>query len=172
MRIKWTDIISYSTLKNAKVIAGINGLNRQIKRISVYDRIKPEDFDADEDGMLYISSFQQFLDCNDKILHWIKDLDENGASGIITLSEGLELLPEEVIVYCNNNGFPIVSVDRDITYAEIIENVSILLYFNKLHLMKEEKIKHILYNKLSQREKLDELKNINPNEKSVLWFGQ
>jgi len=161
MNIKWTDILTYSGLKDAQVVAGVNGLNRQIKYISVYDCVQPDDFNADESGVLYITTFGQFRDNPDKILPWIKYLNEQKVSGLCTISDVATDLNQEIINYCNDNAFPIISVDTNLPYAEIIDNVSTLLHYNNLHIINEKRIDKIVYNKLSDSEIMQELRGIN-----------
>lgn len=165
MNITWTDVLTYSGLKDAKVVAGINGLNRQIRFISVYDCVQLDDFNPDESGVLYITTFGQFKESPDRILPWVKYLNEQKVSGLCTISDAAEELSQEVINYCNDNAFPIISVDTNLPYAEIIDNVSSLLHFNNLHIVNEKRIEKIIYNKLSEEEIMEEVRGINLNFK-------
>jgi hypothetical protein len=168
MNIKWTDVLMYSSLKEAKVVAGVNGLNREIRLISVYDCEQAEDFNADESGVLYITTFGQFKNSPHAILPWVTYLNKNKVSGLCTISDMAEALDDEVIQYCNENAFPIISVERDVTYAEIIDNVSSLLHFNNLHVVNEKRIDNVLNNKLRDKELMEEVRGINPNFKKKI----
>lgn len=159
--MKWIDLLTFSILKDAKVIAGVNGINREIKAISVYDCVPQDDFFSDEDGTLYITLFEQYREHPQDILEWIKYLYQNKVSGICTIDDGLKYLDEYVLEFCNEAGFPIVSFDRDVAYADIIENISVLLYFDDLHMVNEQRLTRILCDKLSEHEFLREIGTIN-----------
>ena len=164
MKIKLTDILMYSGLKSARAVAGINGLSREIEKVSVYDRDSVDDFYGDE-GVLYITSLPHLRKSGESALPWMKHLASGGACGLIVVEEALELIDDHTIEFCNNRGFPIVVIDNDVTYADIIEHVSILLYFNNLYLKKEEKVKQLLCDKLSDKEKLDLIYSMSPDMK-------
>jgi len=165
MQIKLIDILSYSGLKSARAIAGINGLNRPISHISAYDRDFVDDF-YDNQGVLYLSTLVHLKNSKTTTLEWFKRLYESGACGLILVEEALQFLDDETIAYCNKENFPVVVIDNDVTYAEIIEHVSVLLFFNNLYIKQEERVKHIIYDKISNKEKIDTLLALCPKVKS------
>lgn len=164
--MKWIDLLTFSILKDAKIIAGVNGINREIKSISVYDCAPPDDFFPDEEGILYITLFEQYRDHPQDIYGWIQYLHKSKVSGVCTIDDGLKYLDDKVLEFCNEAGFPIVSLDRDVAYADIIENISVLLYFDDLHLVNEQRLTRILHDKLSEQEFLKEIGKINQSFKS------
>lgn len=164
--MKWIDLLTFSILKDAKIIAGVNGINREIKAISVYDCVPQDDFFPDEEGTLYITLFEQYRDNPQDIYEWIQYLHKNKVSGICTIDDGLKYLDQRVLGFCNEAGFPIVSLDRDVAYADIIENISVLLYFDDLHLVNERRLTRILYDKLPAQEFLREIGKINQSFKN------
>lgn len=151
MEIRLTDILTYSGLKSARALAGINGLNRFVRRLSVYDRDFVADLEYDQ-GILYISSLPHLQNNPEKSFLWFKQVYESGASGLILIDEGQRAVTPEIIDFCNEEGFPVIVLDNDVTYAEIIEHISVLLYFNNIYAKNEEKIKRIVYDKLSDEE--------------------
>lgn len=153
MEIRLADILMYSGLKTAKALAGINGLNRFVQKLSVYDRDFVEDLEYDQ-GILYITSLPHLRNAHDaeKSLNWFKSIYESGASGLILIDEAKEVITEDIIDFCNEKCFPMIVLDNDVTYAEIIEHVSVLLYFKNIYAQSEEKLKHIVYDKLSEEE--------------------
>lgn len=164
--MKWIDLLTFSILKDAKIIAGVNGINREIKAISVYDCVPQEDFFPDEEGTLYITLFEQYREHPQDIYTWIQYLHNNKVSGVCTIDDGLKYLDNKVLEFCNEVGFPIVSLDRDVAYADIIENISVLLYFDDLHLVNEQRLTRILYDKLSEQDFLREIGKINQSFKN------
>lgn len=166
--MKWIDLLTFSILKDAKIIAGVNGINREIKAISVYDCVPQDDFFPDEEGTLYITLFEQYRDSPQDIYQWIQYLHNNKVSGICTIDDGLKYLDQQVLEFCNEVGFPIVSLDRDVAYADIIENISVLLYFDDLHLLNEQRLTRILYDKLPAQEFLREIGKINQSFKNLV----
>ncbi len=151
MEIKLTDILTYSGLKSARALAGINGLNRFVKKISVYDRDFVDDL-AYEQGILYISSLPHLRNNPENSFLWFKQVYESGASGLILIDEAQQVIKHDIIDFCNEKGFPVIVLDNDVTYAEIIEHISVLLYFNNIYAKNEEKLKRIIYDKLSDEE--------------------
>lgn len=170
MGIRWSELLVYSILKDAKIIAGVSGLSREVKSISVYDCEKTEDFIPDRIGTMYISLLRQFAGDETQLFEWIVELNTNGVSGICIIEDSESFLTPKIIKYCNEESFPIVSVDEDLPYAQMIENITILLYFNNIHLEHERCLRHILMDKLSQNEMIKELNKINSHLKEYIMI--
>lgn len=162
MGVNLIDILNYSGLENAKAIAGVSGLNRNIQKISVYDRDFVDDL-AYEEGILYISTLPHLKEqSNEKKLNWFKQIVACEACGLILPEETRKILTEDIISFCNAVRFPVILVNNDFTYADIIEHISILIYYNKITAKNEERLQRIMYEKLSEEETIQVLHAISP----------
>ena len=115
MEIRLTDILTYSGLKSARALAGINGLNRFVRRLSVYDRDFVADLEYDQ-GILYISSLPHLQNNPEKSFLWFKQVYESGASGLILIDEGQRAVTPEIIDFCNEEGFPVIVLDLSLIH--------------------------------------------------------
>ena len=88
------------------------------------------------------------------------------ACELILVEEALQFLDDETIAYCNKENLLVVVIYNDVTYAEIIELVSVLRFFNNLYIKQEERVKHIIYDMISNKEKIDTVLTLCPESKS------
>jgi len=155
-------------MKNSKVLCGKNGLEKVIKRISVYD--SPVRDDVIERKLLKIGDFLItslfFQKSSSKLIKdFIEMLNNAGCSGICVSNQYLTSLPEEVLKYSNEVSFPIIQFDSSVSYAEIIEITMELIIKNQNYLINELRVDSLIKDQLKPIEVREIAFEINANFK-------
>lgn len=167
MAIKISDLLSLDLLKNAKIIAGKNGLNNEIKRVTFNDC--PLDLDVSSNiirsGDLYINSFYIVKDNKEQLINFFKFYIENKSAGIFILDEFFKEFPQEVISLANTNNYPIILIDNDTPYAEIINAAIGMILFDQYDTIAEMKINRILDSRITPEEIIETIEYFNINLK-------
>ena len=123
MSITIQNLLSIDLFKEAEIIAGNNGLSNEIGRINFTDCPFPDDIKSSgliNKGDLFINSFYIVKEDDDKLFDFINAYIDCKSSGTFIITEYIKKLPPKVIELCNKNNFPVVFIDSNIPYAEII----------------------------------------------------
>ena len=168
MSILIKDLLDTNIMKNSKVLCGKNGLEKVIKRISVYD--SPVRDDVIERKLLKIGDFLItslfFQKSSSKLIKdFIEMLNNAGCSGICVSNQYLTSLPEEVLKYSNEVSFPIIQFDSSVSYAEIIEITMELIIKNQNYLINELRVDSLIKDQLKPIEVREIAFEINANFK-------
>lgn len=163
MSVKISDLLSLDLLKNAKIIAGKNGLNNEIKRVTFNDC--PLDLDVSSNiirsGDLYINSFYIVKDNKEQLINFFKYYIENKSAGIFILDEFFKEFPQEVISLANTHNYPIILIDNDTPYAEIINATIGMILFDQYDIIAEMKINKILDSRITPEEIIETIEYFN-----------
>lgn len=153
MAISVKNALNLTVFKDAKILAGLNGLERNIKRVSVsecpekivaYSDIGDNGENIDE-GDFFLTTFFTIKDDPEDMFETIKLYNENGSSGICILDEYIKEVPKKIIDYANTSGYPIIYISGLIPYADIIKEIMEAVIKNKEEDILEMKIDNILY---------------------------
>ncbi|SDK91671.1 PucR family transcriptional regulator [Natronincola ferrireducens] len=155
MPVKVRNVLDLDIFQEVNIIAGEQGLNKEIHRVSFVDC--PISSDVIDKGIMrkgdfYLSSLFAAKDSIDSMLQLINILSQSKSSGICIINEYIDSVPEEVINLANKNSLPIFLADKNISYADIIKSIMELIVKSKEDTINEMKIKSIL--KLDQDEKI------------------
>lgn len=160
------ELLESNVMKNSIVLSGRNGLNKQIKRISVHD-CPVEDDIMDRKilkaGDFIITSLFFVKSSPRMIKEFIEILNNVGCSGICVSNQYLTELPEEALNFSNEISFPIIQFDRTIPYADIIQTAMELIIAKHEFLESELRIDNILKENLPPKEIKKLAYEINPN---------
>jgi len=102
MDIAIQSLFEHSAFKNLIILAGKNGLNRRIKRVSVYDSpVKEFLFNTEYllPGDFFLSSLDHFVDTPASIIDLVKLLHTSGCSGLMIMEESKAIIPGNAISY-------------------------------------------------------------------------
>lgn len=172
MNIKVSNILKHPTFKEAKVLAGKNGLHRKINRVSVFDCAVPDDLVEQkiiDDGDFFISGLLQFKDDYEGLKHFIHILCYLNSSGLCVMSNDYgSVLTDEILKLCDDKRFPVIQLDENIPYAYVMDTVNRFLAMENLNAINELKIDKILSSNLSEKEKVELLHSINSNMERYL----
>jgi len=163
MAIKISDLLCLDLLKGAKIIAGKNGLDNEIKRVTFNDC--PLDLDVNSkiirSGDLYINSFYIVRDNKEQLISFFKFYIENKSAGIFIIDEYLKEFPEEVITMANTHNYPIILIYNNTPYAEIINAATGMILFDQYDTIAEMKINNILDSHITPEEMMKSIEYFN-----------
>ncbi|GGA91371.1 PucR family transcriptional regulator [Ornithinibacillus halotolerans] len=124
------DTLHIGELQKGVVIAGVQGINRNVNYVEVME--VPEVSDWITPGVLVMTAFYSIKDEPEKQIKVVKDLINIKASGIvIKLGRFIEELPKQVIDMANENDFPIISIPKDVSYIKILTPLYEKIYNEK-----------------------------------------
>lgn len=157
MALTIMDILKLPALRNFRLIAGNNGLNRDITSAGIvdYEFVKGIDCDlntAFEKDSLVISSLLFAKDDSSLILPAIKQLDKAGVAAFVFKSVFFETLPDEVISYAEINNFPIFSYKDGTWFENIIFDVMNAIEKDDTRYLSQSHIKAMIQNTINQDE--------------------
>lgn len=168
MGILVRELLDSSIMRNSRVLSGENGVNKTIKRISVYDcPVRDDVLDRKilKRGDFLITSLFFQKSSSKLIREFIEMLNGAGCCGICVSNQYLTELPDEVLEFSNEIEFPIIQFDLTVPYADIIETTMELIITNQNYLINELRVDRLLKEKLLPAEVRDIAFNINPNFK-------
>lgn len=164
MGILVKDLLKLDLFKESQIIAGHNGLNKIINRVSVFDCPIEESRDRVvlQDGDFFISNFFFFKESIEYGIYAINFLDSCKCSGLCITSEYLDCFSEELINHCNKINFPILTIDYSTSYGDIIRDVAYLLFKNEKNYLLESQLANLM-NTYSLLDSKKILNTINPH---------
>lgn len=128
MYITVQEAMQLKRFKKFKLLAGENGLNNKIEKISILDYEIVDQVDNQFiKNEFTLSSLFGARDNPSLILRSIKYLMANGVSGLAIKNVYYTELPEEVLKFADENSFPIFIFDSSIFFEDIITDIRDLL---------------------------------------------
>ena len=142
MSVTVEDALKLPSLRNAKIVAGKNGLGKIVSGISVLESADPKTLISDlfQNGdylasELVITSFYNCIDNVDLQCQIIRRLAEGGEVGLILFYVGVYLpsIARECLDIANELDFPLIQMPENISlrYGEVISDVSECLYHDR-----------------------------------------
>ncbi len=168
------DALNLNIFKEARVVAGKSGLQREITRISVAEcpefPIEPV-FLNDKYNLLFkrgdffLTSFFAIKDNPDEMLQTVKLYNDYQSSGLCVIDRYIKQFPKQLLDYADRHHYPIIQISRRISYAEIINDVMEAILQNKDDLILEMKVNQILYSAKTEDEIIQIACSMNSNFK-------
>lgn len=158
-------ILEQPLFENARVLAGESFLGNIVNRLSVFDcPVKDSIIDKNivEHGDLFLSGLDQFVENSQALANFITILTDMRCSALIITDENPSLITSAIIKQCNHKGLPIIMVDRNISYASIMDAINKLTVQKYYHALNASKLTNLRTGKLSNTEKIRILDSINP----------
>lgn len=130
MRIK--DVLNFGGLKDAKLIAGIDGINNKVTSISVLEVAEEKIKNWVLENQLYITSFYAIIQNVKMQMEVILALYEKGSAGLVIchIDMFIKEIHPKVIELCNRLGFPLIIANSKRSYIEILNPVILKLMGN------------------------------------------
>lgn len=129
------DLLNASAFQKSEILAGSDGLTRQVTTITVAE--VPDSANWLRGGELVCTT--AFFMSN-QVIHqseWINSLIKNGASALaIKTSRFLGVIPSEIIEVANKNSFSIISLPHEITWPIVIESFMDFFMNERMKVMK------------------------------------
>ncbi|MDD4615410.1 MAG: PucR family transcriptional regulator [Caldisericia bacterium] len=156
MSVTIQNLLLIDLFKDAEIVAGKSGLNNEIGRINFADCPMPENIRDEalsgliKKGDLFINSFYIVKENEEELYNFVKTYIDCECSGTFVITEYISKLPKKVIDLCNANNFPVVFIDSDIPYADIIKTTMEMILIDKSETIHEMKLEKILENDASK----------------------
>jgi len=147
MSVTISDILTLDLLESAKVVAGNNGLENQIHRVNFSDcPIASDEIESllVSKGDVFINSLYLVKDDEKQLLEIFKYFINIESSGAIIIDEYLQHLPKCVIELANEHSYPIIFIDKAVSYAELIKVIMELILSEQTDELSEIKIDQLL----------------------------
>ncbi|MDO4834215.1 MAG: PucR family transcriptional regulator ligand-binding domain-containing protein [Bacillota bacterium] len=171
MYISVKSIFNSPVFDSMEILAGSNGMHRNVKRVSILD-LKPavSSIIRLREGDLFLTCFAQFSPGEeDEVISYISDLVDAKCAGlIICTEEHLDVVSEQVRDFCNNNDFPLLCLTEDQPYIYTIDVINQYIFVNTLNISKNHRIQQIMSGEWSGQEPVDILNSIAPMIKEYL----
>jgi hypothetical protein len=150
MPVTIRDLLTVDLFKDAEVVAGKSGLSNEIGRINFADCPMPENIREEtlcglvKKGDLFINSFYIIKDDEEELYDVLKTYIECECAGTFVITEYITRLPQRAVDLCNANNFPVIFIDPDTPYADIIKTTMELILADKSETIFEMKLEKIL----------------------------
>jgi purine catabolism regulator len=149
MSITVKDVLQLDLFRNTKVLAGKDGLNRIVNRVSVFDC--PIQIERDlivlKEGDFFVSNFYFWKDDYDEAIFAIDFLNSRKCSCLCITSEYLEYFSEEMAEHCNKINFPILTIDYSVSYGDIMKSVYLLMVEDQRNIIHEMQLINLIKTK-------------------------
>ncbi|MDQ0252797.1 hypothetical protein J2S74_000169 [Evansella vedderi] len=117
-------------LQKATVLAGVNGINREIKAAEVME--VPDISGWLTEGIVIISTFYSIKDSPQSQIEMFKTLiNVNGAALIIKLGRYVNDLPKEMYDLANKHNMPIISIPVEVSFVNVLTALFEKIYEEK-----------------------------------------
>lgn len=148
MSVTVKQIMKSEIMEKARVVAGESGLDRVIRRVSFID----SPFTAEvlnEPGILmpgdfFISSLFVVKDNPDQMIEMLKLLLASDSSGLCIISKLFSELPLPLVNFANEHNYPVVFINQDYPYGDMIRDLLMLIIQDKEGMLIELKLNDIL----------------------------
>lgn len=164
MSVRIHNLLSLELFKGADIVAGVHGLENEIKRINFTDCPMPEDImniGLIERGDLFINSLYVVKEDENKLYDFIKAFIACGCAGTIIITEYIKQLPLKVVDLCNENNFPVIFIVPNIPYAEIIKTTMEMILEDKSDTILELRIEKLFESDVSKKTIVDTAHELN-----------
>lgn len=163
------DLLELDLFKSARVEAGEKGLNNEIKRVNFSDCPILEDVlekHLVKKNDLFINSLYIVKDDEEKMLEVFKFYVASGSCGVFLIDEFVKELPDIVKDYVNKTNFPVIFIDSNVPYAEIIKTIMEMILIDQTDMISEMQIDRLLDRNVSKEEVIKSARHINGSFKA------
>lgn len=166
MKVTVKDVIKSETFKDQNIVAGETGLSNEVKYISVLETEPEQNNDVlRRTEVLYITSLYYQRENTAAILRYFNMAKSLKASGVCVIDDYIQSFPDEIIKFCNNNKLPLILVNHNIPYADMISSVMELIILSQQEKFLENRIKALEKGHLTRMETREIIQELNPHFK-------
>lgn len=170
MTVKFSDVASLPLLQNIRIVTGTCGFQNSIESIGILDyefvENTPDQFSK---GDLLISSFLFAKDNEELLTASIKRLIQDKKVVALGIKDVYyKELSAEIVLYAQQQEFPIFLFDNSIFFEDIITNITDLIHFSNQNELLERKVDLLLDPTINKVAVLDLAQQINRNFKEWL----
>lgn len=171
MSVKIIDLLDTKVFSEAIVLAGEHGLYNKINRISFNDcEIREQELNSIREGRhvgitnpgdIFVSSLYLVKDSEQKMLDYFEYFILSNSSGMCIINEYIKELPSSVIDYANEHDYPIIMLDSEVPYADIIQTTMEMILYDQSNTIVEMKIDRLIDRDISKDEVIQSARHIN-----------
>lgn len=164
MAIQIKDLWKLPSFREAKVLTGEEYLGNLLRQVSIADTPPTSvDYVVSQRGDFYISSMYYVKDREEDMYRFLETLIDTGASGLCIIDEYLTDLPAGVKAFSRRQHLPILMVDKNIPYADMIKEVMELLLSDQQKIQMETKVLALMGDTCNREQRSSILYDINPH---------
>ena len=120
--IKLREILEMEVFRNLEVVAGKEGIDREVATVSVMDA--PDIYNWMKGGEFLITSGYSVKDDPEYLESLIENLDKNGASALgVKLTRFIPEFPQSAIEKANELKFPLIYIPYEFAFTDVINPV-------------------------------------------------
>lgn len=172
MSVKVIDLLDTKIFSDAQVVAGKNGLSNTINRISFNDcEIREDELinltekhkkpGVTMPGDFFVSSLYLVKDDLQKMKDYFRYFVLTDSAGMCIINEYVETLPNEIIQFADDNNFPVIAIDSEVPYADIIQTTMEMILFDQSNTIAEMRIDRLIDRDISKSEVIQSARHIN-----------
>lgn len=167
MKVTIKDVLGSSAFKNQHLLAGETGLDNEVKYISVLETEPEQNNDVfRRTEVLYITSMYYQKDSTNEMIRYFDHIKKLKASGVCVIDDYVQSFPPEITDFCDKNKLPLILVDHNVPYADMISSVMELIILSQQEKIMENRIKALEKGNLSRIEARETMQELNPHFKS------
>ncbi len=122
MCIRICDILELNILKKNRLLAGVGGLGNIVTGINIYEYMLKKTHDRT--GELYLTSFYNIREGGEEaLLEHIRVLIDTNCPGLLMGAGTYADVNEEIKKLADEYNFPIISIEENIIYSDVLESV-------------------------------------------------
>lgn len=157
MSVRVEDLLELKLFESARVFAGKKGLKNEIKRVNFSDCPILDDILDHEivmSGDFFINSLYIVKDNYDEMKKLFEFYVKTGSAGVCIIDEYMNELPNEIKEFADRNNYPILFIDTNIPYGEIIKTTTEMILLETIYTISEMRIDRLLNESLEDEEVL------------------
>ena len=147
MSVKVKDLLELKLFSSAEVVAGKGGLRNEIKRINFSDCPIPDDEIEQKlvmAGDFFIDSLYIVMNNFDEMKNVFEFYVRNRSAGICIIKEFVKTIPDSIKEFADKNNFPVILIDGDVPYGEIIRTTTEMILLEQIDTISEMRIDRLL----------------------------
>lgn len=169
MAVRVEDLLELSLFDSARVVAGEKGLKNEIKRVNFSDCPILNDVIDHEivmRGDFFINSLYIVKDDYEEMKKVFEFYINTGSAGVCIIDEYLNEIPEEIKKLADVNNYPILFINKNIPYGEIIRTTTEMILLEKIDTISEMRIDRLLNEEINEEDVISLAMRINGAFKS------
>ena len=164
MNITVKEILQHEPFRPYTPVAGLTGLTNEVRHVSVYETEPDQNNEVfPRAKVFYLTSLYYQKDSTEAMLHYLQTICDLKASGLCVIDDYIQTFPEEVLRFCDEHALPLLLVNHNIPYADMISAVMEQIILAQQKKITENKLKLLESSSLSPTESMETIRDLNPH---------
>lgn len=147
MSVKVKDLFELKLFESARIVAGESGLENEIKRINFSDCPVFEDtveLELVMAGDFYVNSLYIAKDDYEEMKKTFELYINSSSAGVCIIDEFMDDIPDDIKKFCDENDYPVIFIDTNVPYAEIITTITEMILLEQADTISEMRIDRLI----------------------------